>query len=193
MKPWAKRGSAQHGALALAARLNKIGAGIKEANVFVFNPPPIPGIGTAGGFEFILEDRSGGDIQKFAGVLGDFLGEANKRPELTRVFTQFNTRTPQIEFVLDRERAKTLGVSISSIFTSLQTFLGGTYINDFNLFGRTYKVTAQATAEARAAPDSVNGLYVRTAQGDMVPLSTLVTIKPKWVRSSSSASTCSAP
>jgi multidrug efflux pump subunit AcrB len=112
-------------------------------------------------------------------VISDFLAQANKRPELTRVFTQFNTRTPQIEFVLDRERAKTLGVSLSSIFGTLQTFLGGNYVNDFNLFGRTYKVTAQAEAAARAVPDSVNGLYVRTAQGDMVPLSTLVAIKPK--------------
>ncbi|HEY1315061.1 MAG TPA: multidrug efflux RND transporter permease subunit [Steroidobacteraceae bacterium] len=179
LKPWSKRDDAQHGAPALAARLNRLGAAVKEANVLVFNPPPIPGIGTAGGFEFVLEDRSGGDIQKFAGVLGDFLAQANKRPELARVFTQFNTRTPQIEFALDRERAKTLGVSISSIFASLQTFLGGTYINDFNLFGRTYKVTAQAQAEARAVPDAVNSLYVRTAQGDMVPLSTLVSIKPK--------------
>ena len=179
MKPWAKRSGREHSAAALVARLNRIGAGIKEANVFVFNPPPIPGIGTAGGFEFILEDRSGGDIQQFADVLGDFLGSANQRPELTRIFTQFNTRTPQIEFLLDRERAKTLGVSISSIFAGLQTFLGGNYINDFNLFGRTYKVTAQAEASARAAPDAVNGLYVRTAQGDMVPLATLVTIKPK--------------
>ena len=179
LKPWAKRGGAQHGALAVAARANQIGGGIKEANVLVLNPPPVPGIGAAGGFEFVLEDRSGGDLQKFAGVLGDFLKEANQRPELTRVFTQFNTRTPQIEFVLDRERAKTLGVPISSIFASLQTFLGGSYINDFNLFGRTYKVTAQAEAQARSMPDSVNGLYVRTEQGDMVPLSTLVTIKPK--------------
>ena len=179
LKPWGQRGGGDHGALALAARANRIGSAIKEANVFVFNPPPIPGIGTAGGFEFVLEDRSGGDIQKFADVLNDFLGAANKRPELTRVFTQFNTRTPQIEFVLDRERAKTLGVSISSIFASLQTFLGGNYINDFNLYGRTYKVTAEAEPDARAVPDAVNGLYVRTAQGDMVPLSTLVAIKPK--------------
>jgi hydrophobe/amphiphile efflux-1 (HAE1) family protein len=179
LKPWARRAGRQHSSQVLVERANRIGADIKEANVFVFNPPPIPGIGTAGGFEFMLEDRTGGDIQKFADVLSEFLAQANKRPELTRVFTQFNTRTPQIEFVLDRERAKTLGVSISSIFASLQTFLGGTYINDFNLFGRTFKVTAQAQAEARAVPDSVNGLYVRTARGDMVPLSTLVTINPK--------------
>ena len=179
LKPWARRAGAAHGAQALVARANRIGAGVKEATVLALNPPPIPGIGTAGGFEFVLEDRSGGEIGRFAGVIGDFLGQANHRPELTRVFTQFSTQTPQIEYVLDRERAKTLGVTISSIFSTLQTFLGGSYINDFNLFGRTYKVTAQADASARNLPDSVDGLYVRTAQNDMVPLSTLVTIKPK--------------
>jgi hydrophobe/amphiphile efflux-1 (HAE1) family protein len=177
LKPWGQRAGAAHGSLALAARINKLAGGVKEANVLALNPPPVPGIGAAGGFEFILEDRSGGDIQKFAGVIQDFLGQANRRTELTRVFTQFNVRTPQIEYVLDRERAKTLGVSISSIFGTLQTFFGGNYINDFNLFGRTYKVTAQAEATARASPESVDGLYVRSDQGNMVPLSTLVSIK----------------
>lgn len=177
LKPWGQRAGAAHGSLALAARVNKLASRIREANVLTLNPPPIPGIGTAGGFEFILEDRGGGEVQKFAGVLQDLLGQANKRPELTRVFTQFNVRTPQIEYVLDRERAKTLGVSLSDIFSTLQTFFGGNYINDFNLFGRTYKVTAQAEAAARSLPEAVNGLYVRTARGDMVPLSTLVSIK----------------
>ena len=177
LKPWGQRAGAAHGSLALAARINKLAGGVKEANVLALNPPPVPGIGAAGGFEFILEDRSGGDIQKFAGVIQDFLGQANRRTELTRVFTQFNVRTPQIEYVLDRERAKTLGVSISGIFGTLQTFFGGNYINDFNLFGRTYKVTAQAEAAARASPESVDGLYVRSDQGEMVPLSTLVSIK----------------
>ena len=177
LKPWGQRAGTAHGSLALAARINKLASAVKEANVLALNPPPVPGIGAAGGFEFILEDRSGGDIQKFAGAIQDFLGQANKRTELTRVFTQFNVRTPQIEYVLDRERAKTLGVSISSIFGTLQTFFGGNYINDFNLFGRTYKVTAQAEAAARASPESVDGLYVRSDQGNMVPLSTLVAIK----------------
>jgi HAE1 family hydrophobic/amphiphilic exporter-1/multidrug efflux pump len=177
LKPWGQRAGAAHGSLALAARFNKLASRIRQANVLTLNPPPVPGIGTAGGFEFILEDRSGGDVQRFAGVIQDLLGQANKRPELTRVFTQFNVRTPQIEYVLDRERAKTLGVSLSDIFSTLQTFFGGNYINDFNLFGRTYKVTAQAEAAARSSPEAVNGLYVRTAKGDMVPLSTLVSIK----------------
>ncbi len=179
LKPWAKRPGAAHGALSLAARANGMGAAVKEATVLTLNPPPIPGIGTASGFEFILEDQTGGDISRFAGVLGDFLAQANRRPELTRVFSQFNTRTPLIEYVLDRERAKTLGVTLSNIFDALQSFLGGSYINDFNLFGHTFKVTTQAEAAARSEPESVNGLYVRTTQGDMVPLSTLVTIKPK--------------
>ena len=120
--------------------------------------------------------------QKFAAMLNDFVGQANHRAALTRVFTQFSTRSPQIEYVLDRDRAKVLGVPLSSIFNTLQTFLGGAYINDFNLFGRTYRVTAQAEASARNTPESVNSLYVRTAQGDMVPLSALVSIKPAGAR-----------
>jgi hydrophobe/amphiphile efflux-1 (HAE1) family protein len=179
LKPWAKRSGAAHGALAPATRANGLGAGVREATVLTLNPPPIPGIGTAAGFEFILEDQTGGDIARFAGVLGDFLAQANKRPELTRVFSLFNTRTPLIEYAIDRERAKTLGVPLSNIFDALQSFLGGSYINDFNLFGRTFRVTTQAEASARSQPESVNGLYVRTTQGDMVPLSTLVTIRPK--------------
>ena len=177
LKPWKERAGAVHGALALVARFNKLAGSVRQANILSLNPPPVPGISTTGGFEFILEDRGGGDIQKMAGVLQDFVGQANKRPELSRVFTQFNVRTPQIEYVLDRERAKTLGVSLADIFSTLQTFFGGNYINDFNLFGHTYKVTAEAQAAARSFPESVNGLYVRTAQGDMVPLSTLVSIK----------------
>jgi HAE1 family hydrophobic/amphiphilic exporter-1/multidrug efflux pump len=179
LKPWSKRAGKTHDALALVARANGMGATVREATVLTLNPPPIPGIGTAAGFEFILEDQTGGDISRFAGVLGDFLAQANHRPELTRVFSLFNTKTPLIEYVLDRERAKTLGVPLSNIFDALQSFLGGSYINDFNLFGRTYRVTTQAEAAARSQPESVNGLYVRTTQGDMVPLSTLVTIRPK--------------
>ncbi|HEX4389787.1 MAG TPA: multidrug efflux RND transporter permease subunit [Steroidobacteraceae bacterium] len=179
LKPWAQRHGAAHGSLALAARANRLGAGVTQATVLTLNPPPIPGIGTAGGFEFVLQNRGGEDLQRFQGTIGDFLGEANHQPQLTRVFTQFNTNSPQIEYVLDRDRAKMLGVSLSSVFETLQAFLGGDYVNDFNLFGRTYRVTAQAEASARSEPEAISGLYVRTAQGDMVPLSTLISIKPK--------------
>jgi hydrophobe/amphiphile efflux-1 (HAE1) family protein len=179
LKPWSQRAGKKHSAFAIAAHANAAGARISQATILTLNPPPIPGIGTAGGFEFILENRAGDDIQKFATTLSDFVGQANHTPDLTRVFTQFSTRSPQIEYVLDRDRAKVLGVSLSSVFNTLQAFLGGAYINDFNLFGRTYRVTAQAEGDARNTPESVNSLYVRSAQGDMVPLSALVSIQPR--------------
>jgi HAE1 family hydrophobic/amphiphilic exporter-1/multidrug efflux pump len=144
----------------------------------VLAPPGIPGIGQAGGFELILADTSGGSLERFNQGIQDFLAAAAKRPELTRVSTQFNLRVPQVEYAIDRERAKSLGIPISDVFSTLQTFLGGTYINDFNLFGRTYRVTAEAEGSARRVPDSVNSLYVRTQAGDMVPLSSLVTVQP---------------
>ena len=140
-------------------------------------PPAIPGIGQAGGFEFVLADTSGGSLENFNAALQDFLATAGKRPELTRVSSQFNGRVPEIEYVIDRDRAKSLGVPVSDIFGTLQMFLGGTYINDFNLFGRTFRVTAEAEGSARTVPEAVNTLYVRSAAGDMVPLSSLVTIK----------------
>jgi HAE1 family hydrophobic/amphiphilic exporter-1/multidrug efflux pump len=176
LKPWHER---ELGAQAILDKLMHEASRIREANFLVLNPPSIPGIGQAGGFEYILEDRSGGSLDRFVGVLNDLLGAAGNTRELTRVFTQFNATTPQIEYVIDRERAKTLGIPISDIFSSLQTFLGGSYINDFNLFGRTFRVTAQAEGQARAAPEAVNHLYVRSAAGEMVPLSTLVSIKTK--------------
>lgn len=178
LKPWDERNRAQS-AQAIVEQLSKSSGSIKEASIIVLNPPPIPGIGSAGGFEFVLEDQSGGSIEQFNSVIQEFLAAAAKRPELTRVFTQFSTNVPQIEYVIDRERAKTLGVPISDIFSTLQTFLGGSYINDFNLYGRTFRVTAQADSYARLTPDAVSALYVRTQQGDMVPLSTLVQVKAK--------------
>ncbi|HSW11937.1 MAG TPA: multidrug efflux RND transporter permease subunit [Solimonas sp.] len=178
LKPWHERG-ADESAKAIIGRLMAETAQIREANFLVLNPPSIPGIGQAGGFEFILEDRSGGSMERFVGVLKDLIERANQRPDLQRVFTQFNPNTPQVEYLVDREQAKTLGVPLSDIFGSLQTFLGGSYINDFNLFGRTYRVTAQAEGLARATPDAVNHLYVRTDQGAMVPLSTVVQIRGK--------------
>ena len=178
LKPWSERPGAQSSVQGLIPRLSRELSTIREASVLVIAPPAIPGIGQAGGFELVLTDTSGGSLERFNTGIQDFVAAANKRPELTRVGTQFNLRVPQIEYVVDRDRAKSLGIPISDVFSSLQTFLGGTYINDFNLFGRTYRVTAEAEGTARTTPDAVNGLYVRTQAGDMVPLSSLVTVKP---------------
>jgi HAE1 family hydrophobic/amphiphilic exporter-1/multidrug efflux pump len=177
-KPWSQRQGTGNSVQAVTDRLYRQLAAIKEANVVLFAPPAIPGIGQAGGFEFILADTSGGSLDAFNAEIQDFLTQANARRELSRVSTQFNDHVPEIEYEIDRDRARELGIPISDIFGALQTFLGGNYINDFNLFGRTFRVTAEAEARARTLPDSVNTLYVRTQAGDMVPLSSLVTIKP---------------
>ena len=152
---------------------------IKDANVLLFNPPPIRGLGTAGGFEFVLQDRAGGDAQQFSKVLQGFLAEARKRPELGFMFTGYDDRIPQIEYEVDRDKVKTYGVALSDVFFTLQTFLGGYYVNDFNLFGRTFRVQAQAEGSARAYPDDVKRFYVRNAAGTMVPLSAV--LKPKSI------------
>ncbi|HEY0973590.1 MAG TPA: multidrug efflux RND transporter permease subunit [Solimonas sp.] len=176
LKPWEDReDSAQH----VLGELNRQLGAIREASFVVINPAAIPGIGSAGGFDFVLQARGGGDLPGLIEATQDLVSRAQQQPELTRVFTQFSAETPQIEYVIDRERAKTLGIPISAIFSSLQTFFGGSYVNDFNLYGRTYRVTMQAEAGARAVPEAVNQLYVRSAGGDMVPLSTLVTIRTK--------------
>ena len=174
LKPWADRGGAGHSAFDIVKRFNRELAAISEANFLVLNPPSIPGISATGGFEFLLEDRRGGDVNDLARVAQELIAEANKRPELSRVFTLFSAKVPQVEYRIDRERVKTLGVPISDVFGSLQAFLGGAYINDFNLYGRTFRVTAQAEAAARSSPDAVNNLYVRSDTGEMVPLSTVV-------------------
>src|SRR5690606_10051115 len=129
LKPWSERGGDGQGSMEVAERLRKLSASVKEAQILVLNPPAISGIGSAGGFEFILEDRAGRDVQQFASTLSGFLDEASRRPELGRVSSQFNVTTPQIEYVIDRERVKTLGVKISDVFAALQTYLGGSYIN----------------------------------------------------------------
>jgi len=176
LKPWKDRQAPGSDAFSIVKRMNKELAAIPEANFIVLNPPSIPGISATGGFEFQLEDRRGGDVQRLSQISQDIIAEAAKRPELSRVFTLYTTKVPQIEYKVDRERVKTLGVPLSDVFSSLQAFLGGSYINDFNLFGRTFRVTAQADAAARNSPESVNNLYVRSDTGDMVPLSTMVDI-----------------
>ena len=178
LKPWHERKGPAASAPAIQRQLTGAANGaIKDANVLIFNPPPIRGLGTAGGFEFVLQDRAGGDAQQFSKVLQNFIGEARKRPELGFIFTGYDDRIPQIEYEVDRDKAKTYGVALSDVFFTLQTFLGGYYVNDFNLFGRTFRVQAQAEGAARAYPDDVKRFYVRNAAGTMVPLSALLKTK----------------
>lgn len=152
--------------------------GIPEAFVFGFGLPPILGLGTSGGFEFMLEDRANGDIHQLAEVSDQFIAEAAKHPELGRIVSIFRDTVPQYTAQLDTDKAQTLGIPVTDVYNTLQTFLGGLYVNDFNRFGRTWQVLLQGEQEFRDGPDDIGRFYVRTAAGDMVPLSTLVKITP---------------
>ena len=152
--------------------------GIKDGFIFAFGLPPILGLGTSGGFEFMLEDRAGGDIEALAQATDQLVAAARNRPELRNVVSTFRNTVPQYKVDVDRDKVQTMGVPITDVYDSLQTFLGGLYVNDFNRFGRTWRVYLQAEPDFRRQPSDINRFYVRTAQGDMVPLSTLARTEP---------------
>jgi HAE1 family hydrophobic/amphiphilic exporter-1/multidrug efflux pump len=176
-KPWDERGS-EMPAKRIIGELFGRTAAIRDAFVLVVNPPPIQGLSTAAGFELVIKDQTGGDLQNFVQVVNGAMAQARQRPELGLVFTTFQASVPQVEFAVDRDKAKAVNVPLSDVFLTLQTFLGGYYINDFNLFGRTYRVQAQADAPYRASPEDVKNLFVRSTTGQMIPLASLLNIKP---------------
>jgi len=178
-KPWHERKSANESASALVGALNgRLNSQLKDAQVLVINPPPIRGLSTTGGFTFVLQNRTGSDPKELSQVLQRLLAEARKRPEIGFVYSGFDPRTPQAEVAVDRDKVKSLGVPLNDVFFTLQTLLGSYYINDFNLFGRTFKVQAQADGALRTRPEDVNRYNVRSDNGTMVPLSTLVSGRP---------------
>jgi hydrophobe/amphiphile efflux-1 (HAE1) family protein len=174
LENWAKREAPELRARALAARIQgELSKEVRDAVVLVFPPPPIQGLGTTGGFEFVIEDRNGRGVDALAGVVDAFLAEARQRPELTGLFTPFSTNVPQLRYELDRERARTLGVPVENVFAVLQTYLGGLYVNDFNLYGKTWRVYVQAEGDHRTKADDILALYVLNRQGERVPMSSL--------------------
>ena len=152
-------------------------ARIPEAFVLSFDPPSIQGLGTTGGFEFEVEDLAGRGSVALNDATQALIGEARKQPELNpqQLFTTFSTSTPQFKYDLDRTKAKLLGLNLPDVFNTLQIYLGSLYVNDFNLFGRTFRVTLQADKNARASASDLSRFYVRNASGGMAPLSTLGT------------------
>ena len=148
-------------------------AGIKEGLVLAFAPPPIFGLGNAGGFEFYIQNRGEGGPQRLAAEMGKFLAAANKDPQLAGVQTLWRAGVPQLHVDVDREKAKALGVPISDVFDTLSATLGSYYVNDFNKFGRTWQVLMSAEPGYRNKPDSVGELYVRSDKGAMVPIKAL--------------------
>ncbi|MGF7078433.1 efflux RND transporter permease subunit [Mucilaginibacter sp. UYCu711] len=150
----------------------------KEANVTVIPPPAIPGLGSTAGFSFILEEKqAGGDIKNFEAVMNKFVAEVNKQPEIGKAFSFFTARTPAYQLTIDREKAKRIGVQISDINNALQTYMGSAYINDFTIYGRNFRVLAQADTNYRTNMDNLGQYFVRNSAGTMVPLSTLTSYK----------------
>jgi len=178
-KPWGERKIRAEQFQSLKANLNRELSKLPTAVAFGFSPPAIPGVGTSGGFTFILEDRSGSDIQFLAKNLGTFLEAARKRPEIASLSTTFLASVPQ-EFVqVDRDKVLKQGVALNDVYRTIQAFMGGYFINYFNRFGRQWQVYIEAEGEDRAKAENVGQFYVRNNKGENVPLSTLTTVKPR--------------
>ncbi len=177
LSDWSERQSPDLRASAIEARLTARFATIPSASIIVFSPPPIPGLGTSAGIEMQVQQTGGGTPQDLSSALGSLVYAANQRPEIGLSFTTFRANVPQIFVDLDREKAKALEVNVADVFTTLQAYLGSIYVNDFNQFGRVYKVMVQADGASRSQVRDINDLHVRSASGNMVPLRTLVTIE----------------
>lgn len=176
LHPWADRKGAEHHVQAVIKEIQKRTADIKEARVLAIAPPAIPGLGATSGFTFQLQQSTSTDnIQQFEAVARNFLGAVNKRPEIAMAYTFFNARTPSYQIDVDRDKTKKLGVQVNDVFSSLSTLLGSSYVNDFNLYGRNFRVMVQADSSFRSSLDKIQKFYVRNRAGNMIPLSALVT------------------
>jgi hydrophobe/amphiphile efflux-1 (HAE1) family protein len=179
LKPWEERHDAALHVKSIMTEVNRELVKIPEAVAFTFNIPTISGFGASAGFNFLLQDRSGTlSVEDLGNQTRAFLAEARQRPELASLFTAFDPTYPQIKVDLDREKARTLGVPVNDVFQAMSAAMGGTYVNDFNRFGRLYRVYVQADADYRRKPTDIGDVYVRSkTTNTMIPLSTLVTIK----------------
>jgi len=175
LKPFDQRGPKDSG-MAVAQRLQAKFAAIPEAIIAIFPPPPVQGLGTIGGFKLQVEDRTDQGDAVLNQVMGQVVMKAAKDPALQGVFSNFSTGVPQLFAHLDRTKAQQLGVDVQDVFSTMQTYLGSVYVNDFNRFGRTYEVIAQADTPFRAKPADIAQLKVRNNAGEMVPLGSLVTV-----------------
>ncbi|MGB3507788.1 MAG: efflux RND transporter permease subunit [Microcoleaceae cyanobacterium] len=180
LKPWEERTLPEQSVYGVTRKLNGALQGIKEVQAFAVNAPPVPGLGSTGGFEFQLQDRTG--ILPIEALLENgnrLIGAVNspEYPSVQGVYSQFSANKPQKQIEVLRDRAKALNINVSDIFSTLQTYFGSSYVNDFVLGQRQYRVYVQAEAEFRSKPDDISQLYVRSVDGEMIPLGSLVTIK----------------
>jgi HAE1 family hydrophobic/amphiphilic exporter-1 len=175
-KPWDKRKGKKEQVDAIINEVQHKLTAIREINVFAIAPPAIPGLGSTGGFTFELEKKqSVDDLKAFEKVGNDFMAELRKRPEIGRVFAFYNARTPAYKIDVDRDKVKKLGVNIADVYNTLSTLLGSTYVNDFNVYGRNFRVMAQADSTFRGDLQALGKYYIRNSEGNMVPLKSLIT------------------
>ncbi len=176
-KPWSERTKPEEQYQAIKANINKQLAGLSEGIGFAFPPPAIPGVGTSGGFAFILEDRAGKDVSFLSQNLKTFLDAARKRPELSGLITTFLPNVPQVFVKVDRDKVIKQGIDLGQVYQTLQTFMGGFFVNYFNRFGRTWQVYIEAEGDYRTDAKNVGQFFVRNANGDPVPLDAISTIQ----------------
>jgi HAE1 family hydrophobic/amphiphilic exporter-1 len=179
LKPWGDRTSREEQLQALKQRLNVELSSMPEGVAFSFSPPAIPGIGTSGGFTFVLEDRAGMDLEFLSRNLQAFLTEARKRPELVGLSTTSLASVPQLYADVDREKALKQGVAVKDVYQTLQAFMGGLFINYFNRFGRQWQVYVEAEGDYRTRPENAGEFYVRNNRGEMAPLASLISFQPR--------------
>jgi hydrophobe/amphiphile efflux-1 (HAE1) family protein len=177
LKPFEERKSKDLAAGAIAMALNQKYAKIQDAFIAVFPPPPVMGLGTIGGFRMQIEDRSGLGFEELYKQTQNLIAKGNQTPELQGLFSSFQVNVPEVDADVDREKAKSQGVSVQDLFDTMQVYLGSLYVNDFNAFGRTYAVTAQAEPRFRLQAKDIVGLKTRNSAGDMIPLGSFVTVK----------------
>ncbi|WP_148716068.1 efflux RND transporter permease subunit [Chitinolyticbacter meiyuanensis] len=177
LKDWDERQGEGQDSFSLAKKIMAAGFAIKESMVLAFNPPAITGMSTTGGLEAYLQSRASTDPKQIEAATQAYLAAAQKRPEFASVTTTYRASVPQMFFDLDREKAKTLGVPVDQVFNALSATFGSLYVNDFNKFGRTYKVQLQSEADFRSRPEDIRNVFVRSASGNMIPLDSLVRVE----------------
>src|ERR1700688_1350729 len=178
LKPSEERNRPDLTANAIAADLNKQYGSIQEAFIAIFPPPPVQGLGTVAGFKLYIEDRAGLGLESFYKETTATLQQGKQTPGLAGVFSSFDINVPQIDSHVDREKAKTYGIPLADVFDTMQVYLGSLYVNDFNRFGRTYQVNVQAESPYRLQPEDISRLKTRNLAGELIPLSSVVSVKP---------------
>jgi len=176
LKPFNERKGEGQDLNSIVQKLYMLTSQIKDARIIIFSPPMVPGFSVTGGFELKLEDKTGGDIKDFEKVSNTFLGALNQRPEIQYARTAFNTGFPQYRIDVDAARCMRSGLQVSSILSAMQGYIGGYYASDFNRFGKQYRVMVQSEAEYRGNPEDLNNIKVRTASGEMAPISEFITL-----------------